>query len=390
MTRSECEMSTPSSSAAAPLQHADEEAGCPRHSRPAEADSLLVRLFWLFAIVVVHAMWGIYPVVARWLQTQPADPLPSLRLTFYINAFACLALATFVTLPRLALQSRRAVAAASPEEKQPMVGISAGSDGTLVEQPHPSRKQAAADIGVLAVSLAVLAAGAVTASRLTSAFIVQLIFTSSPLITAVLSSLTTHEPWPPKLWETLGLTLLGSAMVVTGSLRSSNHGLTWRDPLGIVVALAATIGISVYFVWVKRTESWLSATGILYINYGSVFAFAPLCSVLFEGGRWSSILHWTVPEWAALLYQAIGVYGVAKFTQQLIIRRLGAGVYAMFISLRLVFAIVGSYLILGETITSFLEAVGCVIVCLSVSSYLWIQLRASQHESQPTTAATGC
>lgn len=33
-----------------------------------------------------------------------------------------------------------------------------------------------------------------------------------------------------------------------------------------------------YFVWVKRTESWLSEANILYINYGAVFAFAPLCS----------------------------------------------------------------------------------------------------------------
>ena len=74
----------------------------------------------------------------------------------------------------------------------------------------PTQRQKAADIAVLAAALAVLAAGAVTASRLTSAFIVQLIFTSSPLITAVVGSLTTHEPWPPKLWETLGLTLLGS------------------------------------------------------------------------------------------------------------------------------------------------------------------------------------
>lgn len=83
-------------------------------------------------------MWGIYPVVARWLQTQPAEPLPSLRLTFYINAFACLALAAFVTLPSLALRSRRAASAASPEEKQPMVGTSAGGGSTQDEQPHVS------------------------------------------------------------------------------------------------------------------------------------------------------------------------------------------------------------------------------------------------------------
>lgn len=49
-----------------------------------------------------------------------------------------------------------------------------------------------------------------------------------------------------------------------------------------------------------------------------------LCAALFEGGRWSSILRWTPQEWAALLYQSLGVYGIAKFTQQIIIRHLGA------------------------------------------------------------------
>ena len=132
----------------------------------------------------------------------------------------------------------------------------------------------------------------------------QLVFSTSPLITAVVGSLTTHEPWPPKLWETLGLTLLGSGMpfctnptafqphlhgdtccgcvtltgpfgsvaglideqtlfqmpicrtavrpvgfVVAGGLRSSAYNATWRDPLGILLALAATTAISVYFVW---------------------------------------------------------------------------------------------------------------------------------------------
>lgn len=46
-------------------------------------------------------------------------------------------------------------------------------------------------------------------------------------------------------------------------------------------------------------------------------------AVLFEGGQWSSILRWTTREWTALLYQSAGVYGFAKFVQQLIIRRLG-------------------------------------------------------------------
>lgn len=46
-------------------------------------------------------------------------------------------------------------------------------------------------------------------------------------------------------------------------------------------------------------------------------------AALFEGGRWSSILRWTPREWAALLYQSVGVHGFAKYTQQLIIWHVG-------------------------------------------------------------------
>lgn len=72
------------------------------------------------------------------------------------------------------------------------------------------------------------------------------------------------------------------------------------------------------------------------------------------------------------------VYGVAKFTQQLVIRHDGPGQYAMFISVRVVAAIAGSWILLGEGITSWLEGAGCLIVILSISWYLWVQWRLSE------------
>lgn len=94
-------------------------------------DSLIVRAWWLSCIVVIHAAWGLYPVVARWLQTAPAEPLPALRLTFYINALACVSLAAFVSLPRLALQNRRGAGAdEGADETKP---IMAGNGGTTFE-----------------------------------------------------------------------------------------------------------------------------------------------------------------------------------------------------------------------------------------------------------------
>ena len=35
----------------------------------AAPEPLLARLWWLFLIVSIHGMWGIYPAVARWAAT---------------------------------------------------------------------------------------------------------------------------------------------------------------------------------------------------------------------------------------------------------------------------------------------------------------------------------
>jgi hypothetical protein len=91
------------------------------------------RLWWRHDVVTrpsrKRRSFGHRSLTARWLQTRPAEPLPSLRLTFYINAFACASLTAFVSLPRLALRSRsKAPSSTSAEEKQPMVSSGVASD----------------------------------------------------------------------------------------------------------------------------------------------------------------------------------------------------------------------------------------------------------------------
>jgi drug/metabolite transporter (DMT)-like permease len=79
---------------------------------------------------------------------------------------------------------------------------------------------------------------------------------------------------------------------------------------------------------------------------------------------------------------------VAKFTQQLIIRHSGPGLYAMFIAVRVVAAIAGSWLVLGEGIETWLEAAGCVIVTGSMTWYLWLQyVHDSRLEARGTAVA---
>ena len=39
----------------------------------AGAEAVLVRAWWMFCNVAIHALWGLYPVSARWLQTRPGE-----------------------------------------------------------------------------------------------------------------------------------------------------------------------------------------------------------------------------------------------------------------------------------------------------------------------------
>lgn len=95
--------------------------------------------------------------------------------------------------------------------------------------------------------------------------------------------------------------------MVAGGLRSTSHVMTWWDPLGMLVALAATIALSVYFVWVQKSEGVLGNDQILYINYLAVFSFAPALSAVLEEGDWGAVLHFGPVAWLMLLYVSAGV-----------------------------------------------------------------------------------
>lgn len=65
-------------------------------------------------------------------------------------------------------------------------------------------------------------------------------------------------------------TAVGAALVVAGGMRSATRPFSGRDLLGMLMALAATLAISVYFVLVAKTRGRISDDQILYLNYIAV------------------------------------------------------------------------------------------------------------------------
>lgn len=56
---------------------------------------------------------------------------------------------------------------------------------------------------------------------------------------------------------------------------------------------------------------------------------------------WSDVLHYNAWEFSSLAYLSIGVYCIGNLLQQVCVRKLGAPVFAVFISMRLLASVIG-------------------------------------------------
>lgn len=50
-----------------------------------------------------------------------------------------------------------------------------------------------------------------------------------------------------------------------------------------------------------------------------VFSFAPLLSVLIEGGSWLAVLHWSIKDWLLLVYAGAGVRVINIYLKSVIV-----------------------------------------------------------------------
>ena len=135
---------------------------------------------------------------------------------------------------------------------------------------------------------------------------------------------------------------------------------------------------------------------------------------------WSDVLHYNALELGNLGYLSIGVYCIGNLLQQVCVRKLGAPVFAVFISVRLLASIVGacappahsggchcpaqacafkadrdldtsvlragSWILLDERIANATEASGCIVIVLAVTAYLLAKAYSSMGARKPAPA----
>lgn len=294
---------------------------------------------WMGVALLAHTGWGLYPVLARYLQT--VSDLPSMALLGLGNLIAVLIYAPFV-VGRLNLRFLR-----SPV------------------------------IWGFALVVVLRAITNLLAARFTLAIYVQLITLMTPLLVALLSAGLFREKLPPYTWPAIGLSILGSLLMMSGDI--GGHGLALSlgggDLLGIGMAFVSALCLSLYMILVPRTvKEAVPGEGVLLVQLVTLSVVTGTISLLIgeDLGRFAAI---GPSDWLAFAAFVTLVLLGANLGQIAALRHLGAPLVSSTMAWRLLATLALAALLLGERLTSLWQVVGAAIVLVTITAYLRRQRR---------------
>ena len=314
--------------------------------------------------------WGCYPVLARALQVQPPK-LTLLELMVVLNVLCAAELLVFTIIRRAYASLRRLCGAAAPPTR-------------AAARPAMSRWRSARILFFFAFVILARAVTNLASAAYAPAHWIVMLNLSTPIWTACIGRLYFREPLPPGTLAALAVGIGGSAIAIFGGVRrrggddESGHEASPYLALGIGLALVSAFSLSVYQHCVRRTKGIISEGAVLCLNYAVVLVPAVALQAATAGfsSLASSVEALDVRHWALLFAFSLGVYLGANLAQQLAIRQLGPALVSSLMPSRLLSSVAGSYLLLGEGITSAIEGVGLLVVALSSAGYLGRQVLA--------------
>ncbi len=299
-------------------------------------------LGWLLVALGAHTGWGLYPVFARYLQTVS-----------HVPTFALIALGNIIVLVFVA----------------------------IFYLPHiPRRVYQMPVLWLFAAAAAARSITNVLASRYTLAIYVQLIGLLTPFFVALLGKTFLKERTPRFTGVALTLSTLGSALMIGAD--ADGMGLTSNlregDWLGILLALASTIFLAIYMVLIRRSaQKNISSEAILATQIITLTIVMGGLSVS-VGENWGSWLALTPSDWAVFItFVVVALFG-ANIGQISALKHISASLLSSVMPWRMVSALAGGFLLLGERFTSPWQVLGALIVVGTVTWYLWQQQTPSK------------
>lgn len=305
------------------------------------------------AVSVASAvMWGLLPVLSRYIQTRAAGHPSSVALLGCIclaNAVACAAL-----MGGQALRNPSAAPAAASTRR---------------------RLRTAAAYGLICTARMWTN---LQSTRMTTAWNVQMTAMLLPFVTAVLARFILRERPHAALPPTLVLTLLGSLAVLAGQGAfgaAADSALSARDLAGIGVQLASVCLSAAIKVALKFTEGTLGKLELMQSQFCVTGTITLAYALAADRSSLAALAALDGAGWACFFGLSFGIYGLANFMQIVATRRLGAINHSASNPVRLLAAVGGSAAVLGEPMSDPLEWLGAAVIVVSLSLYYAAQRR---------------
>jgi drug/metabolite transporter (DMT)-like permease len=301
---------------------------------------------WLIAALLGHTAWGMYPVLARYLQIEAG--LPGLTLLTVANGFAMVVMIIVVAI--------------RGEFRQLLIRA-----GWMV-----------------ALFAALRAITNVLAARYAPAAQVTLIGLLTPPLVAVMGKFWFDDPPPPRTALVLGISLLGAVIMLSAEMQEpsfwqGNSDSSW---VGIALAVTSSVMLALYMLSVRRTSKYTissEATFLLQL-IAVVAASIPLSFGINED--WSTWQALSMTHWVAFVIFALGIVIGANLLQVYTLRKLGAPLVTSVQAWRLPVAALASGIVMGEWLSMPAEYIGALITAGSVTWYLVSQRQRNNAKSR--------
>ena len=305
---------------------------------------------WGLLALGAHTAWGLYPPMARYLQT--ISRLPTLSLAAVGNAVV-LALLLVTVFPRLDWRYFR----------MPVLWVFA--------------------LTVVGRSLTNL-----LSARYTLAIYVQLVNLMTPFLVAFLSATLFRDRIPRFTLPALLLSMLGALLMMSGEIGRTGVrlALTSTDWLGIGLAGVSSIFLALYMILIRRSfKQRLPGEAVFAMQIVALVLVMALSSVVI-GEDWSRWTALAPSDWLVFAAFVAVALLFANYGQILALKHLSAPSVSSLTPWRLVSALAGSALLLGERLTSAWQVLGALIVLVTLSWYLWqqsVEDRRTQLQAEP-------
>jgi drug/metabolite transporter (DMT)-like permease len=183
----------------------------------------------------------------------------------------------------------------------------------------------------------------------------------NPLVSSILATLVTDERLTKRRIGLLLLGLIGVILTVTGG--DPNVLLNMEFNKGDLIMALAMLSFAVYGVYSKKATQVYEP--LMVTSYVFLFGLIQITPLMLLDGVLANVLSFSLKAWGGVVFMAIGSSVLGYQIQQVAIKRLGVNRTSLFINLVPLWAIIFSYIVLGDPIT-IINLVSAVIIGTAV------------------------